>query len=381
MENEGIDALIVPTDDPHMSEYVAPHFARREFVSGFTGSAAELELSNEWTLMRSGLKDVPSLSDYLQQKLSTGSVLGLDPFVHAAEPSIKLEKRKNPIDVVWGSHRPSKPANMIRLHSNKFAGKSSMEKIASVREKMKEKGAEYLVVSALDEIAWLYNIRGGDIPCNPVSICYAILGTEVELAGMRACHLRDGAAFAEFFNVTRTFHTGTPTQYQKEMFTRVLKGNIGVDSRVFPTGTPGCQLDTFARTALWEVGKNYNHGTGHGVGAALNDSQPLIPGMIVSNEPGYYEPGNFGIRIENLLVVVEKPELGEFGGRKFLGFDRLTHIPIAKNLLVRSLLTKQEEKWIDDYHNDVWTKVSPLLLSDRARAWLREATRPLLPNQ
>ena len=104
----------------------------------------------------------------------------------------------------------------------------------------------------------------------------------------------------------------------------------------------------------------------------------MIPGMIVSNEPGYYEPGNFGIRIENLLVVVEKPELGqgfhsrlpesggkyvfaygigEFGGRRFLGFDRLTHIPIAKNLLVRSLLTKQEEKWIDDYHNDVWTKV------------------------
>jgi Xaa-Pro aminopeptidase len=126
---------------------------------------------------------------------------------------------------------------------------------------------------------------------------------------------------------------------QKEMFTRVLKGHIGIDSKVFPTGTAGCLLDSYAREHLWEIGKNFNHGTlalvshftiilfdysgtGHGVGAALNvhegphrispvlDSQPLLPGMVVSNEPGYYETDIIGIRIENLMIVVERPELG-----------------------------------------------------------------------
>ena len=124
--------------------------------------------------------------------------------------------------------------------------------------------------------------------------------------------------------------------------------------RIFPAGTAGCILDPFAREHLWAVGKDYLHGTGHGVGAALNvhegpqrisrvlDAHPLMPGMVVSNEPGYYEPGNFGIRIENLLVVQEIKELGEFGGKKFLGFEKLTKIPIQRKLMDKALLTDQE---------------------------------------
>ena len=195
---------------------------------------------------------------------------------------------------------------------------------------------------------------------------------------------RDGTT-----DVTRTFHTGEPTAVQREMFTRVLKGNIAIDSRVFIQGTVGCQLDSYAREHLWAIGKDYIHGTGHGVGAALNvhegphsisrvlNSSPLVPGMIVSNEPGYYEANNYGIRIENLLVVVERKELGEFGGRSFCGFERLTHIPIQKKLMDVSLLTDSEVAWIDSYHREVRERVGPLMQTDRGKRWLEASTAPL----
>jgi len=173
------------------------------------------------------------------------------------------------------------------------------------------------------------------------------------------------------------------------MFTRVLKGHIGLDSRIFPAGTAGCFLDSYAREYLWAIGKDYIHGTGHGVGAALNvhegphrisrvlDTHPLLVGNIVSNEPGYYEDSNFGIRIENLLVVVPRPDIPEFGGRAFLGFERLTHIPIQHKLMEKSLLSEKDVAWINTYHSQVYDKVFPLLKSERARVWLTKATAPL----
>eukprot|EP01038_Epipyxis_sp_PR26KG_P007198 gene7198-9823_t len=585
MEQNNLDAIVIPTDDPHMSEYTALYFNRREFISKFTGSAgtaiitrnssllftdgryhnqAEKELPSDWILMKSGLKDVPTPSEYLYNTLPHGATVGIDPLVHSAESIKKIEKNfesknikvrsmlVNPIDAVW-TNRPPKPDGMVRIHPIEYAGKSVHEKMNEIRVIMKEKKAHSLVITALDEIAWLFNIRGRDVPCNPVAVCYAVLQQDaaylfiddnkvssdikdvllndnvhirsyediqnfvknaanqnekeefnkiwfdgktvnlalynavkdsirfeatspiiimkacknsMELLGMKSCHLRDGAAMVEFFSwleehlisktlteveidhkvnefrasfgmflepsfptiagvnengaiihyraaegtckvltnndmllldsggqyhdgttdVTRTIHTGTPSDYQKEMFTRVLKGHIAVDSRVFPSGTPGCLLDSYAREALWAIGKNFIHGTGHGVGAALNvhegphrispvlDSQPLQPGMIVSNEPGYYENNNFGIRIENLLIVVEKPELGSYAGRNFLGFERLTHIPIQKKLLDVSLLTLKEKEWINVYHSEIFNKLSPLLKSDRAKLWLKQAT-------
>lgn len=592
MLEEGIDALIVPTDDPHMSEYVAPYFSRREFVSGFTGSAgtalitktaallftdgryhsqAERELSKEWTLMRSGLEKVPSLQDFLLNSLTPGAVVGLDPLVHAAEPALRLQKQlrergvevrhinpgEHPVDRVWGQGRPPKPAGPVRLHPIQHAGESCQSKLSRVRAALKAARSDYLLLSALDELAWLLNLRGTDIACNPVAMCFGLLGidslhlfidqaklsgevleqlqqaagegvallpydqagaflreglsagskvwmdgrsanlalflsvpeerrldqrsplllmkackNEAELAGMRACHLRDGAAVAECLSeleedlargeavdeagldmrvtacrallspgaflepsfptiagvdangavihyraaaegsaslgpealvlldsggqyldgttdVTRTFHTGRPSPRQREMFTRVLLGHMALDRCVFPAGSPGCLLDSLARTALWEIGQNYPHGTGHGVGAALSvhegpqrisplpDTQALLPGMVVSNEPGYYEPGSFGIRIENLLEVVERKDVGVFQGRGFLGFRRLTHIPIQKRLIRRDLLAEKDVQWIDSYHREVLEKVGPLLRTDRARKWLSLATSPL----
>jgi Xaa-Pro aminopeptidase len=147
-------------------------------------------------------------------------------------------------------------------------------------------------------------------------------------------------------DVTRTVHFGTPTDHQKECYTRVLQGHIALDQMVFPVGTKGFVLDAFARSHLWANGLDYRHGTGHGVGAALNvhegpqgisprfgNMTPLMPGMILSNEPGYYEDGAFGIRIETLLRVVEAQTKFNFGDTGYLSFDVLTLIPIQKKLM------------------------------------------------
>ena len=194
-------------------------------------------------------------------------------------------------------------------------------------------------------------------------------------------------------DVTRTWHFGTPTGEFKNYYTRVLKGNIGVDTMVFPENTPGFVLDVFARKSLWECGKDYGHGTGHGVGAALNvhegphsisprwgNQEVLKKGMVVSNEPGYYEDGNFGIRIENLLEISHvKPECSDdkdsHGSRSkdktFLKFEKLTMIPIQKNLIDLDLMTSDELDWLDAYHQRVLEQVGPLLEPDTpAMKWL-----------
>jgi Xaa-Pro aminopeptidase len=597
MDELGVDAFLVPTEDPHMSEYTASYYGRREFITGFTGSAgtavitknrallwtdgryfdqAEKELKGEWELMKAGQSDTPTMSAFLTSELVSGSGVAIDPSLHAAAPlsGIKTILKKNGIDVVsvphnlvdraWKNARPGMPASPVRVHPASFAGRSVRDKLQDVRAEMTSEGASVLVSGALDEVAWLYNVRGADVPCNPVTISYAIVGVDTaymcidsdkvgsdvrahleeagveivpyedafdclhravasggggrddktdqcdkvwmdgkninyaffnsvvserrvskespiqlmkscknahELDGLRACHVRDGAACAEFYgwldetvadrpvsevemdraitgerrrmsessfiepsfqtiagvnangaivhysavegscklltkddmclldsggqytdgttDVTRTFHMGSPTAFQKEMFTRVLKGNIGLDSRVFPSGTAGCMLDAYAREHLWAVGKDYLHGTGHGVGAALNvhegpqrisrvlDPHPLMPGMVVSNEPGYYESGNFGIRIENLLEVVVRDSLGEFGGKSFLGFDKLTKVPIQKKLIDTALLTPIEVEWLDTYHARVRDEVLPLMRTERGKAWLLQATEPM----
>lgn len=427
MKESAIDVFVVPTDDPHMSEYTADYFNRREFISGFTGSAgtavithekallftdgryhnqASLELSNEWTLMKVGVKDVPTLSEYLHSNLSAATVIGVDPLLHSAASYIKMKDtltvknislksvESNLIDKVWGGSRPAAPAGKLRVHPLEYAGKSVKDKLNSIREALNGQKAYGLVSSSLDEIMWLFNIRGADVPCNPVAVSYAIVtlseavlyvdGNKLsfetiehlnangvvidaydniidgikyesrkgkiwfdsrtvnfalfdsvgadkrvdapspiilakavknqgELAGMRACHERDGAAVAEFLcwlekeiasgrtvseydidlqltarreaaglfvdrsfptiagvnsngaiihyraaavgckqltkddmllldsggqyqdgttDVTRTLHLGTPSAIQKEMYTRVLKGHIAVDSKV-----------------------------------------------------------------------------------------------------------------------------------------------------
>ena len=170
----------------------------------------------------------------------------------------------------------------------------------------------------------------------------------------------------------------------KQHFTRVLKGNIALASAKFPAGTKGMQIDILARLPLWEAGLNYKHGTGHGVGAYMNVHEgpqsispmrdtdaPFEPGNTLSNEPGYYVEGEYGIRTETLILVTEERVLSR-RGTPFLRFETLTMCPIDARLVDVKLLTAAERKWLNDYHRKVYRTLAPRL-GDADRAWLRKA--------
>lgn len=188
-------------------------------------------------------------------------------------------------------------------------------------------------------------------------------------------------------DVTRTLAIGEPSAEMRDRFTRVLKGHIQLALARFPEGTTGAQLDAFARRPLWDAGLDYGHGTGHGVGSYLSvhegpqsissrgTAQALKPGMICSNEPGYYKTGEYGIRIEN-LVVVRPPEASPGGEKKMLSFETITMAPLDLNLVEVSMLTAEERDWLNAYHAQVRAAVAPGLNSED-RAWLEQATRPI----
>ncbi|XP_074312294.1 aminopeptidase P2 [Silene latifolia] len=606
-----IDAYVIPSQDAHQSEFIAECYMRRAFISGFTGSAgtavvtkdkaalwtdgryflqAEKELSSCWILMRAGNTGVPTMAEWLNDVLPSGSKVGIDPFLFSFDAAEELRedisKKKhdlvllsniNLVDEVWKMTRPKPPSGLVRLHELKYAGVDVSQKLSWLRSELTNAGCSSIIVTKLDEIAWLLNLRGSDIPNSPVMYAYLIVDVDgadlfiddskitsevmdylqsagiklkpyetilkevenlavegarlmidtaavnaaiidtfktasrihekkghstksygssngqfdgatalyksspiaiakalknpAEIEGMRNSHLRDAAALAQFWawledeirkgviltevevadkllefrtsqdgfldtsfdtisgsgpngaiihykpepgscsvvdptklflldsgaqyvdgttDITRTVHFGEPTAREKECFTRVLQGHIALDQAVFPENTPGFVLDAFARSSLWKVGLDYRHGTGHGVGAALNVHEgpqsisfrfgnltPLQKGMIVSNEPGYYEDHAFGIRIENLLCVKEIATPNRFGGIGYLGFEKLTFVPIQGKMIDLSLLSASEVDWLDDYHDQVWQKVSPLL-DGLARQWLWDNTRHLV---
>lgn len=571
LSERGLAALVVPSDDPHLSEYVAPCFERRAFVSGFTGSAgmavvtadrallwtdsrywlqAETELSNDWTLMKSGESKVPSVADWLGREVE--GVVGVSAAVCSAAFAKELREKlrqvrflsEELVDIVWGEDRPALPMGQVRVHAMEVAGETVESKLGRVRDALAEKGLPDVqhVIAALDDICWLFNLRGSDIACNPVVLAYALVGlgdeailfvderkldvqarghlasakvsvlpyedaieyvaksaeshtiwldpgrcseaialaapadrrllesspvllmkavkNQAELDGMRRVHVRDGAAVVKALceleskvaqgldldecdvaetlvryrsvdpnflepsfptiagsgpngaivhycaspdsaaavdatklllvdsggqyldgttDATRTVHFGDPTKTERDAFTRVFKGHVALDTAVFPDRVPAFVLDAFARQYLWAVGRDYGHGTGHGVGAALNvhegpqsisprfsNMQPLCAGMVVSNEPGYYESGAFGIRIENLLVVEQHDTPG------FLRFSKLTMIPIDSRCLDLDLLDDSELRWLNEYHALVLATIAPLLRDDPVTlAWLK----------
>ncbi|KAI7882418.1 Creatinase/aminopeptidase [Lichtheimia hyalospora FSU 10163] len=585
-----VDAFLIPSEDSHQSEYIADCDKRRHWISGFTGSAgfaivstheaalftdgryflqASEQLDSNWTLMKQGLPGVPTWQEYLVKNLPAGSRIGVDPKLITASDARLLSAslstvgsslvviHDNLVDKAWGAERPLAPKDHVIVQPITFAGKSHADKLEDLRKYIIEKGAYGVVVSALDEVAWLFNLRGSDVECNPVFYSYAIiskadavlyvdpakvpdtvkehLGSHVtlkpydaifddlrklsetlgasgekliansktslavevaagkdniqeersfindakaikndaELKGMRDCHLRDAAALVHYFawlenqlkagtqldevdgadklesfraqqadyvglsfdtisstgengaiihykpekdackvidikqiylcdsggqykdgttDVTRTYHFGEPTAYEKRCFTRVLQGHIAVDSAVFPQGTTGFLLDPFARHALWKDGLDFRHGTGHGVGSFLNvhegpqgigvriayNDTPLAVGMTVTDEPGYYEDGKFGIRIENVLIVRKADTPNNFGDRGYLGFEHVTLVPIGLNLIDKELLSPDEKKWVNEYHAECLAKIGPLVASDPdAVAWLKRETTPI----
>eukprot|EP00052_Salpingoeca_macrocollata_P021312 m.182224 g.182224 ORF g.182224 m.182224 type:complete len:650 (-) comp21500_c0_seq2:105-2054(-) len=597
MQAGNLQGYVVPSEDAHQSEYLAVQDERRAFISGFTGSAglaavlvteaalftdgryhlqAEQQLDENWTLVKSGTPGAPELHEYLCQKLKAGERVGVDAslYTNSAFRTLRgqleqcsiglvaLDPAENLVDQVWAQHhRPQPSLQTIFPLEMKYAGESVQDKLARVRQSMEQQKCSCLVVSQLDEVAWLFNLRGADVPFNPVFFSFALVTTDrallfvhqkhlhadctaqlqgveicdysafyttlkemapalqesgrfwvgercsravaqllpaeklhttvseithakaiknaVELQGMRNCHARDAVALCRFFlwlekkaaategmqldeteaslcdvlekfrselhdfvslsfptisgmgangavihyhcdptsckpirkdglylcdsggqykdgttDVTRTVHLGQPTRQEIDMFTAVLKGHIELGRVRFPQGTTGLSIDMLARQTLWERGLDYAHGTGHGVGSFLNvhegpigisqrprsGAHPLKAGMIVTNEPGFYEDGKFGIRIENVIEVVSVQLEHNFKNKGFLGFENVTVFPIQAKLIDVAQLTDGQLAWLNAYHNLVRERVAPLLQQQGLQEelqWLIDNTREL----
>lgn len=572
-----LDGFIVPRADVHQGEYVAARDARLAWLTGFSGSAgfcivtpdrAGVFIDGRYRVQvkaeidPSAFSPVPwpevRPSAWLSEALPEGGRIGYDPWLHTRREIREMEKglvgsgialvpvEHNPVDAIWPD-QPPPPLGQVRLWPNAIAGETAAEKRARIASLLRERDSHAAVLTLPDSISWLLNIRGADVPKNPVVQCLAIieenghvavfadprkfspevraaLGNEVtvlpveafgvaltnlsgpvlvdpatapdavfrliesmgtdiaegadpaimpkacknpaEIAGMRSAHVQDGVAVTRLLcwlderarnldseplteidvakkaealrreqgvldisfdtivgtgphaaiphyrvsetsnlrihsgqvllidsgaqfadgttDITRTVAMGNLLEAARRPYTRVLQGMIALSRVEFPRGLAGCHLDALARAPLWSDGMDYDHGTGHGVGAGLSVHEgpvriariselPLQPGMILSNEPGYYREGEFGIRIENLIVVtpVESRD-----GRQMLGFETLTLAPIDRRLIDRSLLTHDEIAWLDAYHERVRDEIGPLLDAP-TRDWLELATRPL----
>ncbi len=578
LAGERLDGLILPLTDEHRSEYLPVAAQRLAWLTGFTGSAgllivlaerAALFVDGRYTLQaaaeldpvlfeRRHVTDEPP-AKWLAQHLKGGQRLGFDPKLHtkaeveryrraAARAGAELVAcGANPVDAIWAT-RPPAPIAPVAVLDDAYAGELSAAKRVRMAAELASAGAEVGVVGATDSIAWLLNLRGGDVPFNPLVLSFALLHADgavelfldprklkpgqslgngvsvqpiagfeaalvrlgaqrravlvdpaatsqhvlerleaagarvieadepcilakacknpVEIAGARNAQRRDGAAVCRFLcwleselgrrpvdereaaarleaerrqdplyrglsfetisaagpnaalphyrvteasnrviepgslylvdsggqyldattDITRTIAVGTPGALMRRHFTLVLKGHIAIARAVFPAGTSGAQLDTLARQPLWRAGLDFDHGTGHGIGAYLcvhegpqriakTGTVALKPGMIVSNEPGYYRSGAYGIRIENLVVVVPRA-MPPGGERELLELETLTRAPIDRRLILTELLDADERAWLDNYHARVRADLLDLV-DDRSRSWLMVATSPL----
>lgn len=251
--------------------------------------------------------------------------------------------------------------------------------LASQVEAFREQQSGYLepsfaTISALGPNAALphYNFRNGTPRAFGLDGIYL-----VDSGG----HYHEGTT-----DITRTVQVGDVSDDTRRMFTLVMKGHIALSQAHFPKGTCGMQLDVLARLPLWQAGFNFDHGTGHGVGHVLSvhegpqrispkgSTTPLQPGMVVSNEPGYYRENAFGIRCENLIAVEEAPMEADEITR--YGFRNLTLVPFDNRLLLKELLSEDEQQWLNDYHHRVFSEIGPSL-NGEALLWLEQATKPL----
>ena len=574
-----LDGFFVPHEDEWQNEYLPESHDRLLFVTGFTGSAgaaiimqksAHIFVDGRYTLQVKvqvdrnlfeyhSLVDFPP-SDWLQIKAEKGAKIGFDPRLitpdalktlekSAAENEVALiELDSNPIDEIW-TNRPAFPKAIIEPHEDEFSGENSASKRAKIAETLSVNALDSVILTSPPSLAWVFNIRGGDVARSPLPLGSAIINSDgtaslfvddekvtpklishlgngvrvlatkefeaniakmsnckvmvdpklssakifgllekanasiiespdptalpratknrIEIEGSVNAHIRDGVAMAKFLHwfdntapkgglseidaakalegfrkeapelvdlsfdsisgagpngaichykvseesnlnielnslflidsggqykdgttdITRTIGVGETTAEMKDRFTRVLKGHIALSRIKFPIGTPGSMLDTLARMFLWEVGLDYDHGTGHGVGSYLGvhegphriskvqNNVAMQTGMIVSNEPGFYKDGEFGIRIENLQYVTEAktPDGGE---RPMHGFETLTMAPIDTRLVVRELLSEQELNWLNNYHAKVARTIGPYL-QGADRDWLLAACKAI----
>ena len=583
MKERGYDAYIIPHGDCHDNEYIAESDERIKFISNFSGSNGlglvtqdvalmwtdgryfiqiEKELYPGWQMKK--MREEESLPEYVLKNLDEESTIGMDYSLFTQESAMRIKNKlsrynivddkNNIIDDIWGTLKPKYKNNKLLILSEKFTGIKVLEKYQTIdRMLAKEKADNYrLLISRLDDIAWLLNLRGSDIPYNPVFFSYALfcknkdqfctklfvnkekldspemkkyceenqiilfnyediipelekseenlvtfydedstnhrmfqtlkeikvgyisklssdiiefvksVKNPVEIEGYKKANIKDSVALVKFFawmedelvnknrtdlneyqiglknkemredqenymgesfapicgcganaaiihyeqnenlhsdmnknliilcdtgaqykegttDITRTVHYGTPTKKEKEMYTRVLLGNLSLERLLFKPGKTLYDLDPIPRSYLYMIGEDYKHGTSHGVGHFLNVHEgphglPLVPGNIITNEPGYYEKDNFGIRIENEVLVLAKGE----EEKGLFGFENLTFVPYERNLIDMDLISNDFKKYIDNFHKQCWEKLSPLLEKDKlALDYLKRKTAPL----
>jgi Xaa-Pro aminopeptidase len=343
-----------------------------------------MERAEQWLASFSGrriLADPDTANAWTQLTLEqAGAIL-----VAGTDPVLVPKACKNPVELAGARSAHVRDAvAVVRflswLDAEVAAGRLHDEAILSERlGRLREAGEHFQdfsfdTISAAGANAALchYNHRHGEPGLLPPDSVYLVDS---------GAHYLDGTT-----DITRTVAIGEPDQERRRLFTLVLKGHIALDRARFPEGTSGMQLDALARQYLWRRGFDYDHGTGHGVGVFLSvhegpqriakqgSAAALRPGMIVSNEPGYYRDGEFGIRCENLLVVTEAGDAG--GDRPMLGFEALTLVPFDRRLVIPDLLDEAELDWLNAYHERVRRALQPMLEGDDLD-WLRRATMPV----
>jgi Xaa-Pro aminopeptidase len=321
--------------------------------------------------------DANTAASWFFHKLKGGKVR----IVRAADPCLLPKARKNATEIrgARAAHKRDGAA-VVRFLAwlDRESPHGGLDEIAASRH-LETLRAE---TQALKEIS--FDTISGAGPNGAIVHYRVTTRTNRKLKAGELYLVDSGAQYADgTTDITRTVAIGTPTREMRERFTQVLKGHIAIAMARFPKGTRGVDLDPFARRALWEAGLDFDHGTGHGVGSYLSVHEgpqsiskrgmiPLEPGMIVSNEPGYYKQGAYGIRIENLVLVTE-PEKVAGGEREVMGFETLALAPLDRRLVVPELLSAAELAWLNAYHARVLDLIGPEL-GPTDRAWLETAT-------
>lgn len=367
------------------------------------------KLSNAIRDHLAGLTDIfepAALADSLARLARAGSRVLVDPngpsawiaavirenggtVVEAPDPVLVPKARKNPIEIDGARRAHIRDgAAMVRFLCwlDRSAGDSAIDEVAAAK-KLQAFRAETASHDGAVLADLSFDTISGAGP-NAAIVHYRVTRSSARRLEPGNLYLVDsGGQYVDgTTDITRTVPIGTPTEEMRDRFTRVLKGHIAIATARFPVGASGAQLDSLARTSLWQAGLDYDHGTGHGVGSYLSVHEgparisklghaPIEPGMILSNEPGYYKAGAYGIRIEN-LVVVQAPSAISGGDRPMLGFETLTLAPIDRRLIDPALMLPGEIVWLDSYHAGLPHHLNRLLDHDERR-WLAEMTRPL----
>jgi Xaa-Pro aminopeptidase len=351
-----------------------PNAVAVEPVDGFTDALDELGRAGAKVLVDPAAAHV----GFLERLRAAGAKL-----IEGEDPCVLARAQKNPVEIqgaIDAQRRDGAAVARFLAWLDRQALDGSLDELGAAARLEQERaqdplfrGLSFDTISAHGPNAALPHYRSTPATNRPLT------GGTLYLVDSGAQYL-DATT-----DITRTVALGTPSEEMRERFTLVLKGMIAISLAVFPEGTSGAQIDALARTALWRHGLDFDHGTGHGVGSYLCVHEgparisklgtvPLKPGMILSNEPGYYKQGAYGIRIEN-LVVVERRGRPEGGDKDLLGFRTLTLCPIDRRLIEPALLTAEERGWLDAYHARVREELSPLV--GEAAAWLEAATGPL----